>query len=122
MRHAESTWNSIGDTSRDCPITDNGKNQSAHLQGDYDVVICSTLKRARQTLDNSNIKYKEVIFTDLCREWLTGNPPDYYSGEDIKYETKEELFDRINKLKELLKDIIKKGKTVCVMTHFCFKK
>lgn len=120
IRHAESTWNSIGDKSRDVSLSTNGKKQASMLEGEFDVVVCSTLKRARETLDNSKIIYKNILFTDLCRECLTGNEPDYYNNEPIRIETENELLDRINKFNILLKKYQEQNQSICVITHHGF--
>lgn len=118
FRHAQSTFNSLGDQSRDVPITQHGIQQAKHLKGDYDLIICSTMKRARQTLDASNLVYKDVLFTNLCREFKNVTPGDYFNGEEMKQETHEELLKRIKDLKELI--IQKKSEgydKIGVLTH-----
>jgi len=120
IRHAQSTSNAYGDMSRNVPITDIGKDQTKSLKFDADLVICSTMRRARETLDNSNITYKKVIFTDLCREYLNKNPTNYYNGEDIIYESYNDLVDRISKFNNYLKDMQKDYDNIIVITHHDF--
>jgi broad specificity phosphatase PhoE len=117
IRHAESTFNLYGDKNRNVPLTDNGKNQASKLHGDYDMVICSTLRRTRQTLDYSNIKYNDVIFTDLCREYKDNEPANYYSGENIDIESDQDFDDRMKKFMKFLQIIFKKYNNICVITH-----
>lgn len=119
IRHAESTWNAFNDWSRDVPLTDNGINQAKHVFGYADVVICSSLKRAKQTLENSNVKYNEVFYSELCREIRQGALCDYMEGEDEnKHETIEEINDRCQKLADLIKS--HQGKIVAVVSHCAF--
>lgn len=124
VRHAESTFNSVGDTSPNVPITENGKLSSKSIMGHVDLVICSNMKRARQTLDESKIEYKRVIFTDLCREILDGNKSNLYSSsEDNIVETEEQLQERIRKFKELIYAQPEKSTTratIAVISHGCF--
>jgi len=102
FRHAQSTYNAGGDLSRNVPITPFGVEQSKSMVGHAGLVICSTLKRARQTLDASNLKYKRVIFTDLCREIMADNTSDFYDLEDLKMETDEDIKKRMEAFKKFI--------------------
>ena len=70
IRHSESEWNAKGVSDFNVKLTEYGKDLAKYLTHDVDLCVCSNLRRARETLDYSNIKYKNVIFTDLCREYL----------------------------------------------------
>ena len=120
IRHAESTHNRFNDPTRNCPITDYGKIQASKLTGTYDLVICSTLKRARQTLDESGIQYGKVIFTDLCREVLDGNPVNLYNNEPNTTETAEQIRDRVEKVKTLLREMSAQYPKIAVVSHGVF--
>lgn len=72
IRHAQSEWNAFGTQVPNVKITESGQNMAKSLTQEVDLCVCSTLRRARETLDYSNIKYKDVIFTDLCVEYLDG--------------------------------------------------
>jgi len=122
IRHAESHFNAHGVMVRDISITDTGKQQANSLNMEFDVIVCSTVKRARETLDHSNIKYKELVFSDLCREVLDGNIVNYYNHEEVKIETGEDVDERIKKFKKLLDDLRKENKKVGVISHYCFLK
>ncbi len=125
MRHAQSNFN-IGIRELDANLSDEGKRQASTLKGEYDIVICSNLKRSKQTLDNSGIKYKNVIISELCREQKGGSICDYIEGEDIKkIETEEELNNRIELFKKELKNIYDasepiKENRILVISHACF--
>ncbi len=120
IRHAQSTFNAFGDKGKDVPITDKGREVAKLLTGHYDLVICSTLKRTRETLDASSITYKNIMFTDLCREFLDGNPVNLYNGEENWEETLEQLDERIKKFKVLAKEMEVKHGKVAVITHSSF--
>lgn len=120
IRHAESTFNQRGDKSRNVPLTLNGIKQSEKLNGEYDLVICSTMRRARETLDSSKIKYGNLIFTTLCREILDGNPINLYNGEKEKIETEENINQRIHDFRQLLENYRKKYAKICVISHNSF--
>lgn len=117
IRHAESI---SSDKSRNVPISEDGKKQAKLLTGQYDLVICSTLKRSRQTLDESSIQYKNIIFTDLCRELSDGNTSNYYNNEDEFIETEEQIEERKNKFNNLLKEMLQKHKSIAVISHYFF--
>lgn len=122
IRHAESTFNAYGDMSCNVPLTENGKKTCSHINFDVDLVVCSTMRRARETLDHSNIKYKRVIFTPLCREKLDGNPVNLYNGEKPIVETDKDLENRIQQFKDFLQNVSQVGedKTICVISHYEF--
>lgn len=120
IRHAESTFNQCGDQSRDVGLSDHGQIQAKQLTGQFDLVICSTLKRARQTLDLSQITYKNIIFTDLCREVLDGNLADLYNGETIHIENDIDLKLRIQQFNQLLQDLLTRYPTIAVISHYTF--
>lgn len=124
IRHAESTFNSYGDLSRDCSITLKGIKQASKLNGYYDLIVCSTLKRARQTLDFSSIKYGELIFTDKCREIKDGRPINIYNGENKEklFETEQEINKRIEEFINLLKELNTTYKNIAVISHKMFSK
>lgn len=58
-RHAESFEN-IGNTRYDSPLTDEGVKQAKLLEGDFDLVIVSHLRRTQETLQYSNITYGKL--------------------------------------------------------------
>jgi broad specificity phosphatase PhoE len=122
-RHAPSTFNIYGDISNDVPITEDGKVDAfTKIFGEFDIVICSTMKRARQTLDASRLIFKTVIFTDLCREILSGNPSNLYNGEENIKETEIDILNRMNKFKDLLYDLAKTHQNIAVISHCVFLK
>jgi broad specificity phosphatase PhoE len=102
FRHAPSTFNINGDLSPNVPTTDDGKLLAKSMKGHVDLVICSTLRRARETLDHSEIVYKRVIYTDLCRELLDGNTSNLYNGESNTIETPQDIEYRISRFKEFI--------------------
>ncbi len=120
IRHAESTFNGMGVMEPNVELSKKGRSQAKSLNGSYDLVVCSTLRRCRETLDYSNIKYANVLFTDLCREFMDGNIINHYSGEELRIETKEEFNERILQFKELLKEQMTKYDNIAVVTHSTF--
>ena len=117
LRHAESIFNANLTSEKDCDLTEKGKQQAAAIEERYDVVICSTMKRACQTLDNSRITYGRLLFTDLCRE----NRQDIcdflpHEDETIK-ETEEQLQKRIQSFTYFVKSQCSPYQRVLVISH-----
>ena len=117
LRHAESIFNAVGTSEKDCDLSDKGKAQASEIQGDYDIVICSTMKRACSTLDHSRINYGRLIFTDLCREKKV-DICDFLPHEDeTVLETEKQLEQRIQSFLYFLKSQISPYNSVLVISH-----
>jgi broad specificity phosphatase PhoE len=116
LRHAISIFNEMNTSEKDCELSEAGKAQARGLEGSYDLVICSIMTRTKQTLAFSQIKYKELIYSHICREFRT-TICDYLPHEDENIpETRESLHQRI----ELFRDFVKsngEGKRVLVVSH-----
>ena len=67
IRHSETESNVKLTTERNSKLTIRGIELCKQLTGHYDLVICSTLWRTRETLNNSNITYDTLFFSDLIR-------------------------------------------------------
>lgn len=117
IRHAESTFNASWDLTRDCPLTDRGRHQANEIVGTYDCVVCSTLKRARQTLDASKLVYSKLIFTELCREIRDGTPVNLYLGERDTSETRSQIQNRVTEFRALLKTLSREYPRIAVISH-----
>lgn len=111
IRHAQSTYNSTRVPDRDCHITEYGKSTCKNLNFDVNICICSTLIRTKETLDNSLIKYKKLITTELCRE---------REFDGIHEETNEEFHNRVREFKKMLLELVQFGNTICVISHGTF--
>lgn len=117
LRHWQSTYNVFGSSSKDCHITEHGKEQASKIENYFDIIVCSTLLRAKQTLENSNLKSKKVYFSNLCREQIKDISDIKMTEDDnLIYESKEDLLHRIEKLKEFLK-IFPDDKKILVISH-----
>jgi broad specificity phosphatase PhoE len=117
LRHAESIFNRDLTSEKDCELTEKGKEQASQIAHEYDIVICSTMKRACDTLGFSHITYGRLIFTDLCRE-KRQDICDYLPHEDenIK-ESDEELQKRITSFLYFLKSQVSPYQNVLVVSH-----
>lgn len=123
IRHAESTANAGGDAGKDPWLSPLGVEQAKAVIVYADVVLCSTLTRARLTLAHSAIPKGRVIYTDLCREIRAGNPCDYLPHEDTSvHETREQIDARVACLHSMVRwardgrpDLV-----VGIVSHHCF--
>lgn len=117
LRHAQSVFNRDQTSEKDCPLTDHGQNQAEQVTGHYDIIICSILKRARETLQYSQLSAKKLYFTDLCRE-VRVDICDFLEGEDeTNLESEEELRKRIKEFQQYLKEKVEPGQKVLVICH-----
>lgn len=121
IRHAQSIFNATGLRERDPKITNTGVAQATKLSGHYSVVVCSTLARALQTLQASQITYDRLIMSDLCREVRDGNPVNLlqYESNEMLEESPMSVTQRIEQLKALLKTFPDES-TICVVSHHDF--
>lgn len=117
LRHAQSIFNRDLTSEKDCKLTDYGIEQAKKINGTYDIIVCSILKRAKQTLQYSELSSKQLHFTDLCRE-VRRDICDFLEGEDeTKLETEEEVQKRIKEFKKFLHSKTKPGEKVLVICH-----
>jgi len=117
LRHAESIFNKYLTSEKDCELTEDGKEQAAKVDGQYDIVFCSIMKRTCQTLDYSDLQYGRLIFTDLCREKKT-TICDYLPYEDeTVVDTDEQLEKQIRSFLYFLKSQVSPYQTVLVISH-----
>jgi broad specificity phosphatase PhoE len=117
LRHAQSIFNANLTSEKDCDLTEKGKLQASQVEGEYDVVFCSVMKRTQETLKLSKIKYGCLISTDLCREKRV-DICDYlpYEDETVK-ETDEALEQRIKTFLYFLKSQASPYQSVLVVSH-----
>lgn len=117
VRHANNENNDYVDLVNP-GITESGKEMSKILDMSCDLVICSNLRSARETLDHSNIKYKNVIFTDLIREIKNDSSINYYNDEPFVPESKQEIDQRLQDINDYLKMLNNKYPNIIVLSHF----
>lgn len=117
IRHEESIYNRYRILDFNSMLTKNGIQRCSKLEGDYDVVICSIMKRTRQTLYYSCINYNYIYITNLCREIRKGNIVDMISEEEDYIETEKELQRRILGFKMLVKVLSFDNDKIAVITH-----
>lgn len=117
LRHAESVFNRDLTSEKDCDLSERGIQQAEQITGQYDVIICSLMKRTRQTLQYSQLSCKHLHFTELCRE-VRRDICDFLEGEDeTKLETEEEIQKRLKEFKQYLKEKTEVGQKVLIICH-----
>ncbi len=116
LRHAQSEYQAGNREVFDANITELGKRQAAGIVGHYDLVICSTLSRTKQTLQYSQITYDKVIYLELAREKRSMNC-DFLPNEEVVLETNAEFMQRMLKLKETLLDLFKSHQKILYICH-----
>lgn len=119
VRHAESLFNKYGINERDCGITNHGREQCEKVEGEYDLVICSPMRRCRETLESSNIKYSKLMIESLCRE-RRDSQCDFFFKEGAPKESVEELLERCAQFKNLLRQLRKEYSKILVVSHSGF--
>jgi broad specificity phosphatase PhoE len=119
LRHAESMYNKYHLQEYDVELTMNGKLSANRLKGHYQLVICSSLKRARQTLDYSHITYDKLIVSDLIREKKTVIG-DHFHYEELTQESYRDMYERIDKFRDILNEYAKIYNSILVVSHGIF--
>lgn len=123
MRHAQSKFN-VGecrshDELRNCKLTEFGKLQAQSLNGSFDIVIVSPLKRALETYVNSNIKSREIITSGLFREQQKENIPlNCLELEETVLETDDDVRKRARDAIEFIKTL--KCENIGIISHAHF--
>lgn len=121
LRHAESFGNvDLNREEKDPGLTERGKESVKNLYGMYDLVICSVMKRARETLEYSDIKYNEIIYDENCREVKNHNRDLLEDEKFDKPESVESFVERIKNFKIKLDTWIQKYDNVLIVSHLGF--
>lgn len=70
VRHAQSLANIGNSNIIDSPLSETGVEQAKKLKGHYDLIICSPLRRTKETLHYSKISYDDIIINYNIREMV----------------------------------------------------
>lgn len=123
LRHAESTSNNGEIDCKDPLLSKNGINQCKQINGFYDLIIMSPLRRTQETLKYSNITYKNMIITDLCRERIFHiRDLKIKENDSEKNESDLEYNNRVNEFKNFLLSIKKDNiyEKILIVSHSYF--
>ena len=116
VRHAQSQAN-IGEYVVDARLTEHGKSQAAKLSGHFDLVICSVMTRAKETLEYSKITHDKVVYSEDAREMKT-HIGDFLPGEKRTPESPKELMNRLDNLMKDIQEYSKKYKKILIVSHY----
>jgi len=116
LRHAESTANSGEKDELDVGLSENGFQQAKLLEGNYDLIICSPLRRAQHTLKESQMQYKYLLTSHLCRERIFGIR-DILPGENFYLESDQDFDHRVNEFKKYLENVKLIYEKILVIGH-----
>jgi len=100
VRHGQSFFNAFGHMTYDTKLTDFGKLQAKNIKLEVDLVVCSIMTRTIETLQNSNVKYTNIVYSKNAREHLNSNIINYLQNEDLVDESMEDFKIRISNLKK----------------------
>lgn len=117
IRHSITEANMKISEEKDTKLTNEGIELCNTLNGRYNLVICSTMWRTRETLLNSNIKYNNLIYSDLIREFKQGKPDNYLIREEMIPETKSDFIRRLKKFYFQIHQLAKIYPKICIITH-----
>ena len=119
LRHAQTDFNIKKDMlSKDISINQFGTQQCIKLEysKNYDVVICSPMKRCQETLSHiRGITFNKIIYSELCREHKVKNCDFLFEEDETKLETEDQLLERVSKFKGFLTDF--QSQSVLVVSH-----
>ena len=116
LRHGQSEFNAGNHHVCDAKLTELGKIQASDIEGNFDLVICSTLTRTMQTLEHSKIHYNEVKRLEEARE-KRSNICDFLPGEDQVMESNADMTKRIVKLKGILSELAQSHSDILLIGH-----
>lgn len=123
-RHAQSQGN-IGNISViDSPLTGQGIEQAKMLEGHFDIVICSPMRRCLETLHYSNLTYDKLIISQDIRERVQSLGDTIMMEQRIGFspETDASFFKRMNDFTYYLENMCKEmsGKEILILSHDYF--
>ncbi len=116
LRHAESMFNTGVSNVEDVNLTFKGAKQAQKLTGQYDLVICSPLRRAVDTLFYSKIKYRELILDHDVRE-VKKDICDFLLFEPKKIETEKQVLKRVERFKKYLDSLEGEYQRILIVSH-----
>ncbi len=116
LRHAESEYNIGNYDIFDAPLTDNGRIQASHLSGHFDIVLCSPLSRALETLQCSMITCDKFVLCNELREFKMAKA-DFFPFESVLKETFSELQERFDTFLIAVVQLLELGYSVLAIGH-----
>ena len=103
LRHCRSIFNELKTSEKDCDLSEFGRTQASGLHGEWDIIVCSVMKRTRKTLELSQMKGDQIFYSELCRE-VKRDICDFLEHEDEnEKETDEQLAQRVENFKRWMR-------------------
>lgn len=118
LRHGESYSNAGEKHVYDSPLTEKGRGQAKELTGHLNYVLCSPLRRAKETLIYSGITYDKMEINSLCREKKCGFSSTLLF-EDTTKEDKEDFLTRMRKLCKYILELSTQYDDLLIVCHGC---
>jgi len=115
LRHAQSIANMSYTTQKNVPLSEKGFRQASSLSGHFDIVLCSPMLRARQTLEHSKITYDKLVIVHEAKE-VINDPSDCLDDEPMHQESDKSSRARASIVYNALKQY--KGQTVLLVSHY----
>jgi broad specificity phosphatase PhoE len=116
VRHALSVFNVLKKSRPDCALSSEGMQQAKLLSGHFSHIVCSPLRRAKQTLELSGITYNSLEYNELARE-LRDDVCDFTASEPQVRESYIEFADRIVRLNQRLESVEASHPEVLLVAH-----
>lgn len=135
VRHGQVPHNALNQyNASDESLTDLGIRQATQLRNkirdiNFDIIICSPLKRAKQTAEIININNNKIIYDDRLKERDCGdlsgksleatNREEYWNYyTNIQYGTSENIQEFFNRIYDFLDELKgKQYKSVLIVAH-----
>ena len=115
LRHCQSVANAGGPVEIDTPLSADGAAAAANLEGSYDIVYVSPMRRARETLARSRITAPIVVVEPLLREIIEDLSDMLAPGESP--EGSAAAAARVARLRDWLRGVAAHGGRILVVSH-----
>lgn len=119
IRHAEGYHNAYKIPEHDPALTNKGVRQAQKIKTHADLVLCSPMRRCKETLEYSGITYGECRVDPMVRERGSGRC-DFFVDEEYVKEPQDVFEKRVLSFYRRLKGLSKRYKTIIIITHCTF--
>ena len=117
LRHAESIFNATGASEKNCSLSEKGIEQARALYGDFDVIVCSELRRTHETLVFSQLKAGKIVYTLHCREQRKDRCDFLEEEDETELESDEDTQARCQRFSIWLKSNFSSFQTILIVSH-----
>jgi len=118
IRHGQSFSNIGYPLIKDSPLTEKGKKQASDLNFKIDTIICSPMRRTKETLKYSKILYKKMFIHNTARE-LICEPGDCFKFEDFEMEDVTSFNNRMRFFTNKIYLLSQHTSSIGIITHGC---